>query len=91
MCENLGNSGGQGGVNFGGRFWKIQRGRGEVIWQISSVGVVWIFSGNTQYWSSTSLGLNEACIQINAVYGAGRRGGQRVIKHRSQATGYKCM
>ena len=69
MCENFGNSGGQGG-NFGGRFWKIQRG-GGVIGQIPSVGGVWIFSGTTQYWSSTPPGLNEACIQINAVYGGG--------------------
>ena len=36
-----------GGVNFVGRFWKIQRERG-VIRQIPSVGVVWIFSGTTQ-------------------------------------------
>ena len=35
-----------GGVNFGGQFWKIQRG-GGVIWQIASIGVVWIFSGTT--------------------------------------------
>ena len=27
MCENFGNSGGEGG-NFGGKFWKIQRGGG---------------------------------------------------------------
>ena len=37
-----------GGVNFVGRFWKIQRERG-VIRQIPSVGVVWIFSGTTQW------------------------------------------
>ena len=30
MCEKFGNSGGEGGgVNFGGRFWKIQRGGGS--------------------------------------------------------------
>ena len=39
MCENFGNSGGErgGGVNFEGRFWKIQRG-GGVIRQILSGG-----------------------------------------------------
>ena len=37
---------GMGGVNFGGQFWKIQRG-GGVIRQIASIGVVWIFSGTT--------------------------------------------
>ena len=46
MCENFGNSGGEGG-NFGGKFWKIQRGGGGVIRQIASIGVVWIFSGTT--------------------------------------------
>ena len=39
------------GVNFGGRFWKIQRGEG-VIRQIPSVGGggegAWIFSKTTQ-------------------------------------------
>ena len=43
---------GRGGVNFGGRFWKIQSG-GGVIWQIPSVGVVWIFSGTTHFYKST--------------------------------------
>ena len=48
VCKNFGNAGQKGGgVNFGGRFWKIQRG-GGVIRQIPSVGVVWIFSGTTQ-------------------------------------------
>ena len=36
------------GVNFGGRFWKIQRW-GWVIQQIPFVGGAWIFSGTTQY------------------------------------------
>ena len=40
---------GRGGVNFGGQFWKIQKGRG-VKQQIPSVGGggEWIFSGTTQ-------------------------------------------
>ena len=47
ILEILEGSGGGGGwVNFGGWFWKIQRG-GGVIWQIPSVGVVWIFSAGT--------------------------------------------
>ena len=41
ILEILEGSGGGGeGVNFGGWFWKI-------IWQIPSVGVVWIFSAGT--------------------------------------------
>ena len=42
ILEILEGSGGVGGegVNFGGWFWKI-------IWQIPSVGVVWIFSAGT--------------------------------------------
>ena len=36
------------GVNFGGRFWKIQRGWG-LIWQIPSVGLVW---NHTLYYST---------------------------------------
>ena len=47
-AKNLFNNflGSGGGVNFGGRFWKIQRG-GGVIRQIPSLGGVWIFSGTT--------------------------------------------
>ena len=37
VYKNFGNSGGEGGINFEGRFWKIQRG-GGVLWQIPSVG-----------------------------------------------------
>ena len=46
MCENFGNSRGEKGVDFGGQFWKIQRG-GRVIRQIPSVGGMDIFWNHT--------------------------------------------
>ena len=43
MCENFGNSGGEGGT-FWGLILENLKGR-RVIRQMPSVGVVWIFSG----------------------------------------------
>ena len=48
MCENFGNSGGEGGGYIWGSFLENPDGRGGVIQQIPSVGVVWICSGTTQ-------------------------------------------
>ena len=54
MCENFGNSGGVRGVNFEGRFWKIQRGGGShgkyLLW-----GWLWLFSGTTQLQKELSI------------------------------------
>ena len=51
VWENFGNSGGEVGGG-GAKFWlpilENPSGRGGVIRQIPSVGVVWIFSGTTQ-------------------------------------------
>ena len=48
MCENFGNSGGEGGGYILGVFFGKSRREGGVIQQIPSVGVVWICSGTTQ-------------------------------------------
>ena len=74
MYKNFGNSGGEGGINFEGRFWKIQRG-GGVLWQIPSVGggggygnflephICMCFSGGDRVFVLDSLVMQETVFQ----------------------------
>ena len=41
VCENCGNSGGEGRVNFGGRYWKIQGGGGQIPLRGSGMDIFW--------------------------------------------------
>ena len=55
MCENFGNSGGEGGSSKTPLEQKILGGGGGVQIKVSSMVGVWIFSGTTQCGLATSL------------------------------------
>ena len=61
MCENFGISGGEGGT-FSGLILENPEGR-EVIWQIPSMGVVWIFSGTIQLEEQRTGAPNDVFLQ----------------------------